>query len=125
MKILTNHVFLMMEIADKIDLVSELENIKNKSAINIDFDENDTAEQKLKKINNLKNLTGGILVAKIAIKLYKAKDLVVELLADLKQCSIKDIQKMDLAQLKELITEVINEGVIEAFFKQAISQDEG
>ena len=115
----------MMEIADKIDLVSELENIKNKSAINIDFDENDTAEQKLKKINNLKNLTGGILVAKIAIKLYKAKDLVVELLADLKQCSIKDIQKMDLAQLKELITEVINEGVIEAFFKQAISQDEG
>lgn len=110
-----NEIFLVSEIIDKMDIDVQTDNIIKKT--------------KIAKLENMKdvNKLGKDVVLSLGIdliygfmkKLYKAKNEVKELIESMTDLSKEEVSKMNLSQIKEFFTELINKEGFSDFLKQA------
>lgn len=95
--------FVLSEIIDKMDLQADLNKL---------FEEAKTHP-------DAQAYVGGQLIMSIAKRLHRAKDEVVQFLANITEQSVEDIKKLKLSEIKSIFTELAKDEEFQAFFKRA------
>ena len=105
-KLKTKHLFKMIQIIDICGIANEIKNINLNSG-----DNNAETQTKL----------GLELMSCVVSKLWRAEQEVYELLAELNDRPVQEIKNLEIDEIVELLKELVQKGIVEAFFKQATS----